>query len=129
MNWKPHIFKPKWQHKDPDIRREAVATEQDPELSDALGAICREDPDAGVREAAARRLEDLDALSEALRAETDPVVGRCLQGRLRQLTASASGNRADLGQRLKVVEATEDRELLEAVASSAPEDALRLAAL
>ncbi len=129
MNWKPHIFKPKWQHKDPDIRREAVATEQDPELSDALGVICREDPDAGVREAAVRRLEDLDALSEALRRETDPGVGRCLQERLRQLTASTSEIRADLGQRLKVVEATEDRELLEAVASSAPEEALRLAAL
>ena len=46
MDWKQHIFKPKWQNKNADIRLESVSTEQDPELIKSLLDIARSDEDA-----------------------------------------------------------------------------------
>ena len=53
MSWKQQLFKAKWQHKDPAVRRNAVSSMQDPGLLEALPAICLEDEDPEVRSAAA----------------------------------------------------------------------------
>ena len=59
MNWKQHIFKPKWQHKSADIRLESVSTEQNPELISSLLEIAATDEDSRVRCAAIKRLHQL----------------------------------------------------------------------
>jgi hypothetical protein len=129
MNWKPEIFKPGWELKDPAVRREAVATEDDPELIASLGSICLEDEDPGVRGVAARRLTDLGILSTASGREQDKTALKTITERMRQLAAASGSERAPLEQRREVVATSEDRELLEAVARSAPEAELRIAAL
>jgi hypothetical protein len=129
VNWKPQILKPRWQHKNAATRREAVAGGQEPELRDELPRIFREDEDAGVRRAAARRLDDLEILAAGLEHEADEGVRKVVEERLRSLTASGAENRAPLDQRRSIVTRTADRQLLEAVAASAPETELRMAAI
>ncbi|HEX3895940.1 MAG TPA: hypothetical protein VHW73_07000, partial [Rudaea sp.] len=54
------LFKPKWQEKNTEVRRIAVATENDPDLIAALPELLRSDPDASVRLAALKRLDDYE---------------------------------------------------------------------
>jgi len=129
MTLKRHLFKPKWQHKDPEVRRDAVATLDDPELLDSLFTICLKDEDPGVRMAALRRVADLGVLQAALESEQDQEARKLVMARLRQLAASTAGVRPSLESRTAVVRASQDRELLEAVAGQAPEPELRKLAL
>jgi exonuclease SbcC len=129
MNWKQHLIKPRWQHKDAGIRREAVSSLQETELLDALPRILLEDEDAEVRKAAARRLTDLPGLFQAQSAEPDSAVLDIIGQRLQSLCAASSADRPDLKDRKSVVEQSKDRQLLELVASHAPEAELRKLAL
>jgi hypothetical protein len=129
MSWKPHIFKPRWQHRDADLRKQAVATLDEPELLAALDEICVTDEDPGVRAAAAVRVNDLGVLNGALGTEQDAAVIAALRQRIGELAAATGTHRPPLELRLEVIAAAQDRDLLERVASSAPEPQLRSAAL
>lgn len=50
--------KPRWQSKDPLVRREAVNKDEDPALLAQLPSLARDDTDAGVRIAVMKRLAD-----------------------------------------------------------------------
>mgnify|MGYP000054803643 CR=1 FL=1 len=58
------LFPPKWRHRNPAIRAEAVnlLRADDPNLAEVI----TRDADAGIRRLAARRLEDLDLLFEVM---------------------------------------------------------------
>ncbi len=111
------------------MRREAVATGREPELLADLAQIFREDEDADVRSAAARRVDDLEVLAAALTSEPEDAVRGVILDRLRHLAAAATENRAPLDIRQAIVAGSDDRVLLEAVAAGAPEPELRLSAL
>ena len=51
------LFKPKWQDKNPAVRRAALIYDADAEMVAALPEIARNDPDSGVRLAALKRLQ------------------------------------------------------------------------
>jgi len=129
MNWKRRLFKPKWQHKNADIRLEAVTTEQDPELIKNLLEIAGTDENSLVRCAAIKRLHQLGNILKLHSSETDPVARKLLEERIRQLASSTNESRPPLEFRMQVIEITADRNLIEHLASHAPEDGLRLAAL
>ncbi len=129
MSWKQHLFKPKWQNKDAEIRLTAVSTEQDPQLLSALVEIAAADEDSKVRCAAIKRLHKLDSILELYAAETSEDAKSLLQERIRQLAASTGDKRPRLELRLQVVGTTTDRALIEQIASHAPEAELRRAAL
>ena len=74
MDWKQHLFKPKWQNKDADIRLESVSTEQHPELISSLLEIARTDEDKRVRCAAIKRLHQLENILKLHAIETDSEV-------------------------------------------------------
>ncbi len=65
------LFKPKWQEKDAAVRRIAVATANDAELIAALPDLVRADPDAGVRLAALKRLNDYECWRERSTGDAD----------------------------------------------------------
>ena len=71
MNWKQTFIKPKWQHKDPETRLEAVSSGQEPELIAGLLEIARDDEDPRVRCAAIRRLHQLENILKLLDSEQD----------------------------------------------------------
>ncbi len=82
-----------------------------------------------MRAAAGRRLSDLAVLKQALDSESDPIAAEVISQRIKQLTISISDDRPPLEARQKIVSASDDRQLLEQVASQAPEVLLRKMAL
>jgi hypothetical protein len=129
VNWKTSLFKPKWQHKNPDVRSRAVAEEQDPALLEVLGRIVTTDDAAGVRAAAARRVDDPGVIVSAIATESDADVREVLNARLRSLLSNPRTEGEKLEVRIKALKQSNDRALCEAVALSAPEPQLRRAAL
>lgn len=129
MNWKQRLFKPKWEHKDVDIRLAAVATEQDPELISSLVEIAGSDDDSRVRCAAIKRLHQLENILKLYGSDPDPSVKTLLEERMRQLSSSSDESRPALELRMQVVNSSADRKLIEHLASHAPEAELRRAAL
>ena len=129
MNWKQRLFKPKWQHKNADVRLESVTTEQHPEIFNDLLEIAGNDEDSRVRCAAIKRLHQLENILKLHASEKDTDVKALLEERIRQLAASSNESRPPLEFRLQVVETTTDRDLIEHLAIHAPEKELRHAAL
>ncbi len=129
MNWKPSIFKPKWQSSNADIRLESVSSEQDPELIGNLLEIAAHDEDKRVRSAAIKRLHQLENILKLCDSEADDEVKKLLEERIRQLASSSNDARPPLEFRLQVAKTTADRDLIEHLASHAPEVELRRAAL
>jgi hypothetical protein len=129
MNWKQKIFKPKWQNKNADIRLESVSTEQDPALIGSLVEIAATDEDTRVRCAAIKRLHRLENILKLYSGESDAGVRELLEVRIRQLASASNETRPELKFRMQVLEITSDRELIEHLASHAPEPELRRAAL
>ena len=129
MNWKQTFFKPKWQSNDVAIRLEAVTTEQHPELISSLLEIAANDEDKRVRCAAIKRLHQLENILKLYDSELDTEVKKLLEERIRQLAASTNESRPPLEFRMRVVEITSDRDLIEHLAGHAPEAVLRRAAL
>jgi len=129
MNWKQRLFKPKWQNKSVDIRLESVSKEQHPELISSLVEIARTDEDTRVRCAAIKRLHQLENILKLHSSEKDSEVKCLLEERIRQLASSSAETRPALNLRMQVVEITSDRDLIEHLASHAPEAELRRAAI
>ncbi len=129
MSWKQHIFKPKWQNKNADVRLESVSSEQHPELIGSLLEIAAKDTDKRVRCAAIKRLHQLENILNLHTGESDKEVRTLLEERIRQLASSSNDSRPPLKFRMQVAETTQDRDLIEHLASHAPESELRRAAL
>lgn len=129
MNWKQRLFKPKWQHKDADIRLETVSTSDDPLFFQQMLAIAANDADPRVRKAVIKRLHQLENILKLAGTETESSVQVLLQSRIRQLSTSSDKSRPALDIRMQVVELTGDRTLIEQLACHAPEPELRRAAL
>jgi hypothetical protein len=129
MNWKQRLFKPKWQHKNADIRLESVASDQHPDLINSLVEIAGTDDDRRIRCAAIRRLHQLGNILKLYGSEKDQSVRTLLEERIRQLASSSNESRPALELRMQVVETTSDRDLIEHLAANAPEAELRRGAL
>ena len=110
---------------DPDGRQAAIDAGEAGQC--ALRRIVRRDPDAGVRNAAVRRLHDLVVLRQVLEQESDETVRETARVRYRQLLAG--GDTLDINYRRAALAACPDRQIIAHVARSAREPALRLAAL
>lgn len=74
MSLKERIFGPRWESRDPEVRIQAIAEANEPELVQRLPVIARDDPDAGVRLAALKRLGDEAEWLRARSHDTDPAV-------------------------------------------------------
>ena len=68
-----NLFKPKWQHRNPDVRAAAVTKLRldQPGQSNILRQLALEDPSSSVRKAALARLEDTQSLVDALQSEKE----------------------------------------------------------
>lgn len=119
------FFAPRWKHRDPAIRQQAVAQldaqqSQDRERLERLIT----DPDAGVRQAALARLDDPAQLLD-MQATRDSSE---LRARLLALL-TGQADAPPLTTRLSLVERIDDKPLLTELALHADNQELRLAAL
>ena len=118
--------KPSWETSDPRRRSEAVASADASAIAAQLPELARNDPDAGVRCAAVRRLEDLALISDRMRNDSGTQVREVARERLKQLYG---GEVLGLAERERVLRVEEDAELLAWVAANAPQAPLRRLAL
>src|SRR4051812_44066689 len=89
------LFKPKWQDKDAAVRRIAVGEEHDPDLIAALPDLARSDPDAQVRLAVLKRLNDYELWRERSTGDNEPSLRRTARTHyLQQLCADLPGGPA-----------------------------------
>lgn len=119
------LFKPKWQHRDENIRAAAVATLRDAELSKALPRLAREDASEKVRWAALERLGDRQLLLHAaLEDQAQELRQQARRKLFKDLLADADGSSF-----LPLLARLDDESQLERVAVEARSLRLRRAAL
>ncbi|MFT3792353.1 MAG: DUF349 domain-containing protein [Rudaea sp.] len=128
MNLARLLFKPKWQDKNAEVRRAAVADAGDAELLAALPEIARGDADAGVRLAALKRLGDYEAWRERSTGDADGGLRRAARNAYLALLCSDDPRVPPLPRRVAELE-TLSADEIEKVAVQATNRDLRADAL
>jgi len=121
------FFKPKWQHRNPEIRRQAVQA-LGPADGEILRQVAHEDPAPAVRRLALRRLDDLDLIYRAASGDEDRELREFARLLLLELLAGTREHAPPLAGRLAFLEQHPDAGLLEFVALNGNEAELRRAA-
>jgi DNA repair protein SbcC/Rad50 len=122
------LFKPKWQDKNPDVRRRAIASDDDAELIAALPDLVRADADPASRVAALRRLHDYEAWRERSTGDADGEVRRVAREAYLALLCSRDERVPPLARRIAELETLSPAEI-ERVAAQAVDRELRASAL
>src|SRR5438445_5393383 len=122
------LFKPRWQDKNPQVRRAAVVQAHDAELTAALPQISREDADAGVRLAALKRLDDYETWRERSTGDADGQVRMTARNAYVALLCSDDARVPSLARRIAELDTLSAAEI-EDVATRARDRDLRAAAL
>ncbi|MBS0581790.1 MAG: DUF349 domain-containing protein [Proteobacteria bacterium] len=128
MNLARLLFKPRWQDKDADVRRVAVASGNDADMIAALPQLARGDADTGVRLAALKRLGDYEAWRERSTGDADAGVRRVARDAYLALLCSNDARVPTLARRIAELD-TLSTEELERVATQASDRDLRADAL
>ena len=121
------FFKPKWQHRDPDVRRQAVQALTSAD-ADILSRIAREDEAAAVRRLALGQLDDLDSMHRASAEDNDRDIRQFARARLLELLAGTRKKSPLLNVRVDFLSRHRDTELLEFVALNGIEPEFRKSA-
>ncbi|HET8701727.1 MAG TPA: DUF349 domain-containing protein [Nitrococcus sp.] len=128
--WFDRFRRPRWQHRNPKIRQEAVASlsTADSDEYAALALLAVEDPAPTVRETAVKRLATLETLCQRAQEDTDATVRDAARIRYCQLLAEGCDTLDEM-TRITAVQACQDASVLAWVARSGREEAIRVAAL
>ncbi len=125
------FFKPKWQHKKADVRKQALRSLNAQKSQDLpiIEQLAMGDLDASVRRLAVKRVLDLDKLLQIAANDTDKSVCQAATIRFNNLFAGLEANGPELSARLVRLEAVKDQALIEFLSKQGKETALRLATL
>ena len=121
------LFRPRWEHSDPRIRRRAFESGDVP--VEAVVEAARSDIDPGVRECAVQRLEDLDLLAELTGPATPAGIREAAGRRQRELLAAPREEGPPLEARLQAIRRLVSPGLCEFLARQAQVAEIRAAAL
>jgi hypothetical protein len=120
------FIKPKWQHRNPDIRKSAIENLNDLTI---LSDVAQHDEAAIVRRTAVQKIEDLNLLEKIVQQDTDSTVREVAKQRFKKLLCGQKEGAPNLENRLNWLTKVTDHELLEYVAVHGQESELRLAAM
>lgn len=129
MNWKEKLTGLRWEHKDAEVRRRAVAEMDDPRLIQALPRLAAGDPDAGVRIQALERLDEEAWWLECSETDSDAQVRTRADQRLPHFFHRPAANETYLKQRVAWLERGRSTDLLYHLAVKAADTELRTAAI
>ena len=121
------LFKPRWEHSDPRIRRKAFESGDAP--AQAVVEAARSDTDLEVRQCAVQRLADLDLLAELAGSDASAAIREAAGRRQRALLAGPLQDGPPLEARLQAVRRVPSPELCAFLARQAEAAELRSAAL
>ena len=122
------IFKPKWQHYNAEVRKEAIEA-LPPDDTETLLEIALNDPESQLRCLAVRRLRDMEVLENLMNSANNWEVKQLAQQRFQQLFAGVQDESPPLEARLQRLAQVDDLVLLEFLARQGKEPELRLAVL
>ena len=125
------LFKPKWEHHNPEVRKRAIASLDtgQQESRSILAQVARHDGEPEVRRVAIKRLADLDLLEEIARTDSDAGVRELAGQRFCQLLAGNGIDCPELGRRTEMLAQVSEARVIEHIAQHGREPELRLAAL
>ncbi|MEA3303387.1 MAG: DUF349 domain-containing protein [Pseudomonadota bacterium] len=120
------LFRPKWQHRNRDIRAEAIQllATNDPNFVE----VVRHDMDTGIRRQALRRVTDIRLLIDISGSDTDPSVSRAAARRLWYLLAQGEDTES-VEQAQQVLKQHGNSEMAEYLLRHSKASAVRLQAL
>lgn len=122
-----NIFRPKWQHSDPKVRVQAIL-ELGNDSQSIFETIASSDESAEVREAAIRKLSNIDSLRKIFKQESDDVLRRLAGSRLHEEIAKVlKAHRIPATKReLDLLKEVSDTRLVEDLLKNMPSSELRL---
>lgn len=126
MSLRDRFFKPRWQHRDQQIRAEAVANSNDDALRRQLVDIARTDPSVAVRKAALQRLSRFDSLIHSAIHEKDAELKQLAQHKIWPMLLAAKPD--DEGIR-DLIAAWNGNDVIEQLASKGEHSKMRYWAL
>lgn len=129
MKFPAFLHKPRWLSKDADTRLLAIAHDNDSELVANLGRLAREDADPRVRVAAMKRVADAGIAQGIAHDDVDAAVRGQARTLWLDLLTGTHAHAPLLAERLRLLRAQDDNELIEHIARRARETQLRRAAL
>jgi len=121
------FLKPKWQHTDPETRKQALQGMEP--TNPTLTELARQDADPSIRRAALERLDDLDLLQTLAREEANLEVRAAAQEQYQRVLAGKIPAGPPLAKRLERLRQSADPKLVEFLLRHAVDSDLRLAAL
>ncbi|HHB92038.1 MAG TPA: DUF349 domain-containing protein, partial [Thioploca sp.] len=119
-----NLLKPKWQHKNPEVRQLEIENLDDPSI---LHQIAQNDGVVSVRQTAIRKITELDVLNDIYKQDMDNSVQELAKQRLKRLICCRQKNDCPtLKTRINWIKQTDDIEILTYIVENAPEVDLRL---
>lgn len=123
------LFKPRWQHRDAEVRAQAVATLDPRQDQETLSKLAQDDDSAKVRAAAVSALLDLHLLDRLIESDADTGVRDAASERFVALLAGTVEGAPAVDTRLRLIQHTGNARVLLHVARHSPDEDCRKAAL
>lgn len=125
------LFKPKWQSKNPRVRRQALNAMDPgrPETQTLFREALQADPDPVLRQWLVQQVNDLALIADVAVKDADAMVRNQANQRWRKVVAGSDVGPFDLEARLQAIEAQQDLRLLEWIAKEGRDVAVRRAAM
>ena len=125
------FFKPKWQHKDISVRKQALlALNSSAEESQSIfWTLAREDTAPEIRRLAIKRLRDLGQIHSCIEQENHEETRKTAIQRFRTLLAGDESTQINFNTRKSYIDSSGDLDLHEFLIRHAKEPELRLAAM
>jgi hypothetical protein len=120
------FLKPKWQHRNPNVRQLALKSLNDPAI---LNEMAQHDEAVEVRHAAIRKINDLSVLDQIAQQDEDGNARELAGQRFKQLLCCQKGDCPSLDTRLTWFHNISDAELINYIAQNGSEAQLRIVAL
>jgi hypothetical protein len=121
-----NLIKPKWQHRDPEIRKSALETVSDPTI---IHEIAQHDSVAEVRKAALVKITALEIMTAIAQQDPEAEVRELATQRLKQLLCGQKDHSPSLETRLAWLKQNSNAEVIAQVAVQGQEPELRLTAV
>lgn len=125
------LFKPKWQSKNPRVRRQALSAMDPmrPESQTLFREALQADPDPVLRQWLVQHVDDLSLIAEIAAQDADAMVRHQASQRWRKVVAGSDSEPFDLQARLNAIESQTDLRTLEWIAKEGRDAAVRRCAM